>query len=95
MSKKHPFRWQQEGRRAFEDIKIAIANAPMLVSPNFEKDFSIYCYASEHSISSILTQPNDEGNEALIAFMSILLKKHELNYTQTKKYAFAVVRALK
>ena len=56
MSEKHPFRWQEEGKRAFKDIKIAIANAQMLVSPNFEKDFIIYCYASENSLSTILTQ---------------------------------------
>ena len=67
----------------------------MLVSPNFEKDFIIYCYASEHSLSSILTQQNDEGNEASIAFMSVPLKKHELNYIQIEKYAFVVVKALK
>ena len=95
MSEKHPFRWQEEGKKAFEDIKTAIANAPMLVSPNFEKDFIIYCYASEHSLSSILTQPNDEENEAPIAFMSVPLKKHELNYTPIEKHAFVVVKTLK
>lgn len=95
MSEKRPFRWQEEGKKAFEDIKIAIASAPMLVSPNFEKDFIIYCYASEHSLSSILTEPNDEGKEAPIAFMSVPLKKHELNYSPTEKHAFVVVRALK
>lgn len=67
----------------------------MLVSPNFEKDFIIYCYASKRSLSSILTQQNDEGNEAPIAFMSVPLKKHELNYTPTEKHAFTVVKALK
>ena len=67
----------------------------MLVSPNFEKDFIIYCYASEHSLSNILTWQNDEGNEAPIAFMSVPLKKHELNYTQMEKHVFAVVKALK
>ena len=65
------------------------------VSPNFEKDFIIYCYASEHTLSSILTQKDDKDNEAPIAFMNIPLKKHELNYTQMEKHAFSVVRALK
>ena len=56
MSEKHSFRLQEEDKKAFEDIKIAISNAPMLVSPNFEKYFIIYYYASKHSMSSILTQ---------------------------------------
>ena len=95
MSEKHPFRWKEEGKKYFEDIKIAISNAPMLVSPSFERDFIIYCYASEHSLSSILTQKDDQGNEAPITFMSIPLKKHEINYTQMEKHAFFVVKALK
>ncbi len=67
----------------------------MLVSQDFEKDFIIYCYALEHILSSILIQRDDKDNKALVALMSIPLKKHELNYTQMEKHAFAVVRALK
>ena len=95
VSKKYPFRWKEEGKKDFEDIKMTISNAPMLVSLNFEKDFIIYCYASEHTLSSILTQKDDQANQAPIAFMSISLKKHELNYTQIEKHAFSMVKALK
>jgi hypothetical protein len=95
MREKHPFRWQEEGKKDFKDIKTTIVNAPMLVGPNFEKDFIIYYYASEHSLSSILTQQDDEGSEAPISFMSIPLKKHELNYTPTENHVFTIVKALK
>ena len=67
----------------------------MLVSPNFEKDFIIYCYASEHSMFSILAQKDNQDNEAPIAFMSIPLKKHEMNYTQIEKHVFTMVKPLK
>ena len=67
----------------------------MPVSSDFEKDFIIYCYALEHTMSSILTQKDDQVNEALIAFMRIPLKKHGINYNQIEKHAFIVVRALK
>ena len=40
-------------------------------------------------------QENDEGIQAPIAFMSIPLKNHELKYSQIKKHAFVVVKALK
>lgn len=93
MSEKNPFRWKEEGKKDFDDVKKTIANAPMLVSPNFEKDFIIYCYASKHSLSNILTQQDDEGSEAPIAFMSVPLRKHELNYAPTDM--FAIVKALK
>ena len=90
MSEKYPFRWQEEGKKAFEDIKITISNVPMLVSPNFKMDFIIYNYASEHTLSNILTQKDEQDNEALIYFMSIPLKNHELNYSQIDKHAFFV-----
>lgn len=71
-----------------------MSNAPMLVSPNFEKDFIIHCYALEHTMSSILTQKDDQDNESPIYFMSIPLKKHELNYTKMEKHVFSMVKAL-
>ena len=48
------FRWTEVGKKSFENIKEAIANAPVLVHPNYNKEFIIYCYASEHTVSAIL-----------------------------------------
>ena len=67
----------------------------MLCHPNYSQDIVIYCYASEHTLSAILMQSNDEGVQAPIAFMSVPLKNHELKYSQIEKHAFAVVKALK
>ena len=50
------FNWSDVGKRAFEDIKDAIAKAPILVHPNYTKEFIIYYYALEHTMSSILMQ---------------------------------------
>jgi len=33
------FEWNDESKRAFEQIKIAICEAPVFISPNYEKDF--------------------------------------------------------
>ena len=33
------FLWTKEGKESFEEIKVAIASAPTLMNPNFEKDF--------------------------------------------------------
>ncbi len=78
MRKKNPFRWQDEGKRDFKDIKTAISNAPMLVNQDFKKYFIIYHYTLEHTLFGILTMRNDQDEEAPIAFMSIPLKKYEL-----------------
>lgn len=54
MSEKQAFKWNEEGKKAFELIKNSIGHAPILVNPDFRKDFVIYCYASEHTMSGIL-----------------------------------------
>jgi hypothetical protein len=89
------FKWTDVGKKAFENIKEAIANAPILVHPDYTKEFIIYCYASEHTVSAILMQENKEGIQAPIAFMSMPLKNQELKYSQIEKHAYAVVKALK
>lgn len=85
------FKWNEAGKQAFQNIKTAITNAPVLCHPNYKKNFIIYCYASEHTLSVILMKNNDEGVQAPIAFMSIPLKSNELKYSQIEKHAYVVV----
>jgi hypothetical protein len=33
------FEWNEESKRAFESIKTAICEAPVLISPDYNKDF--------------------------------------------------------
>ncbi|KAH9296739.1 hypothetical protein KI387_044767, partial [Taxus chinensis] len=83
------------GKEAFEGIKQAIAKTPILACPDFNKDFIIYCYATEFTLAVVLTQKNSEDHELPIAFMSYVLKAHELKYTMMEKHAFAVVKVVK
>lgn len=75
MSEKHIFKWNEEAKKAFEVVKEAIAQAPTLINPNFQKDFIIYCYASKHTMSGIFLQKNEQNIEVPISFMSVSLKK--------------------
>lgn len=95
LSEKQNFKWDEPTVKSFGKIKEAIANAPTLIHLDFKKDFIIYCYASEHMMSRVLLQKNEKDEEVPISFMSILLKKHELCYFQTKKQAFVVVKVVK
>ena len=55
------FKWNYFGKKAFEQIKTTIANALVLAHPSYTKDFIIYYYASDHTLSTILMQENLEG----------------------------------
>jgi len=50
------YRWSDEAKKSFQKIKEAIAEAPVLVGPNFDKEFFLYTFASDVSYAVILTQ---------------------------------------
>ena len=56
LKKSMPFSWTMEWKESFEEIKVAIASAPMLINMNIDKDFILYTLGGESSISTILTQ---------------------------------------
>ena len=56
LKKGHEIKWTSEARKSFKEIKQAILEAPVLVSPNFTKDFLVFSYASEHTIVAVLLQ---------------------------------------
>jgi len=60
-------KWSLEAKNSFEEIKEALTKAPVLISPNFEKDFLIYSFASEHTVVGVLLQKNEEGYEQPIS----------------------------
>ena len=47
--------WVLEIKKSFEDIKVAISIAPVLVSLDYELPFKIYSFALEHSCTGMLT----------------------------------------
>ena len=68
------FKWSAEEKQSFHDILKAISEAPTLTSLDFSKPFILYTFASDSSYVVVLTQKNQENNEAPIAFTSFGLK---------------------
>ena len=64
------FKWTEIDKSAFSKIKTAVAHAPSLKSPDFDKDFILYTFASDDSLEAVLTQKEDGGDEFPISFMS-------------------------
>jgi hypothetical protein len=89
------FRWGNETDIPFEDIKNAISQAPVLISPDFSRDFIIFSFASQDTIAGVLMQKDADNYEHPIAFMSKVLRDSELNYSITEKQAYALVKSLK
>jgi hypothetical protein len=67
----------------------------VLRSPDFNRDFFLYTFASDQSLAAVLTQKDDDNNEAPVSFMSTNLQGVELNYPAIDKQAYAVYKAVK
>jgi hypothetical protein len=88
-------KWTTEPRESFVQIKRALTKAPVLISPDYSKDFLIFSFASCDTIAAVLLQKNDQGKEQPIAFYSKALRDVELRYEIMEKQAYALVKALK
>ena len=84
------FKWDDEWKKAFNNIKTTISQAPVLRSPDFNKDFFLYTFSFDQLLVAVLTQMDDDKNKAPISFLSTNLQGGELNYPAIDKHAYAV-----
>ena len=79
------FKWDDERKGTFNNIKDSMSWAPVLWSPDFNKNFFLYTLTSDQSLAAILTQKDDGNNEALVSFMITNLQGVKLNYPPIDK----------
>lgn len=91
---KTKFIWTKEAHDAFDHLKAALNNAPILVFPDFSLDFSIECDASKHSLGAVLIQERN-GFPHPICFASRRLTSAERNYSTTERELLCIVWAAK
>lgn len=90
LRKESEIRWTIETKKSFDEVKQALASAPILASPDYTKDFIVFYFTSEHTIVVVLMQKNQQG-----AFFSKVLRDSFLKYNMMEKQAYTLVKALK
>jgi len=78
-------KWTVEAKNSFEQIKKALTQAPIVISPNFSKEFLVFTFASENTIAGVLLQKGKQGTEQPISFFSRTLANAELKYNILQK----------
>jgi hypothetical protein len=68
------FKWDEKCQDSFDQLKKRMMSPSVLVMPDLQKGFDIYCDACGQGLGSVLMQ---EGH--VIAYASRQLQKHELN----------------
>jgi hypothetical protein len=90
LEKRREFKWDWKCQDSFNQLKLRLMSPLVLVMPDLQKGFDIYCDACGQGLGCVIMH---EGH--VIAYMSLQLCKHELNYPTHDLELVAVVHALK
>ena len=88
--------WTKECNAAFKLLKEKLMEDPVLISPQVDKDYVIYCNASKYSYSGILQQTRPRTEElAPVAYFSGNFNKTQVKWNITEKEAYAIYKLVK
>jgi hypothetical protein len=90
LKKDKKFVWTPACEASFQELKKRLMTAPILVMPDMEKPFSIYCDTSGKGLGCVLIK---EGH--VVAYASRQLREHEVHYPTHDLALAAAVLALK
>ncbi|CAM6094694.1 unnamed protein product [Calypogeia fissa] len=81
--------------QAFETLKEALTQAPVLITPLWGNDFHVYVDGSGFCIGVVLSQLDEDGRDHPIYFASRQMSAPEKNYSGTDREALGVIYACK
>ncbi|CAH9095580.1 unnamed protein product [Cuscuta europaea] len=90
LKKGKTWEWSDLCQEAFDDLKAAVSQEPVLALPDFDKPFEVQIDASDFAIGGVLMQERHP-----IAFESRKLNETERRYTVQEKEMTAVVHCLR
>ena len=89
------WKWSDECKRAFQEIKKLLASAPVLAHYNPELPIRLAGDASAYGIGAVISHRIPDGTERPVAYASRTLTSTERNYSQLAKEALALVYGVK
>ncbi len=88
------FVWDQKAAIAFSNLKKKLIEAPILIQPDFKKDFRLECDASLLGAGSVLSMFDPKFNSwRPIAYASWLFNSAQRNYHTSDRELLAIVLA--
>jgi len=87
--------WSKDEQKSFEELRDNLMKGPILIFPDFKKDFILMTDASGQAIGAVLGQEGDDGEEHVIAYFSKTLNRAQRNYSVTEKEGLTIVEAVK
>ena len=92
LEKEAKFEFDEKCKCAFEEIKARLIRAPIMATPDWNKEFEIMCDANDYAMGVVLGQRTDKTFKA-IYHASNTFNKAQDNYSTTEKEILAMVFA--
>ncbi len=90
-----PWRWTHVEQTAFEALKKAVAEEPVLLFPQLTKPFEMEVDASAIAIGAVLNQKGEDGKTHPVAYYSKSFSAPKRNYDVYDRELLAIVKALR
>lgn len=94
LKKSVKFDWSLECQQAFENAKLLLSSAPVLVAPKLDQPFQIQVDASQVGAGAVLLQRDKNGVDRPVCYFSRKFNQHQCNYSTIEKEALALIWAL-
>ena len=87
------FKLDEECLTAFQTLKTSLVSAPIIVTPDWSKEFELMCDVGDYAMGAILGQQQNKVFHA-IYYASKVLNDAQLNYATIEKEMLIIVYAL-
>ena len=88
------FQWKESYQDSLDTLKNKMTNAPILVFPEWKKQFHVHVSVSSIMLNMVLSHPGEGSINHPISFASRKLSTTEKSYTMTEREGLAMVYAL-
>ena len=95
LKKREPYVWSSVCQQAFERVKAILYSNPILVAPDFGKQFKLAVDASDVGAGSVLQQEDDQGIDYQVCYYSTKFDEHQSKYSTIEKETLALLLSLK
>ena len=88
------FKWTNDYQNSFDKLKAILRSEPVLLAPNFNKEFKLAVDASDVGAGGVLLQEDDNGVDHPVCYFSKQLNKHQKKYSTVEKECLSLILAL-
>ena len=91
LSKRTKLIWTNDCQKAFDILNAILKNEPVLLAPNFAKEFKLAFDASDTGAGSVLMQEDGYGVDHLASYFSKKFNKRQKNYSTSEKECLSLI----